>query len=80
MTRGSALGTSESFMHHPASDRYWPEGEVNLGFLNGSYWESSRSEIKHQGLFGAHTGSTAPQPGRLRESLSILGTIRKIGC
>jgi hypothetical protein len=30
-----------------------PEGEVNLGFLNGSYWESSRSEINRQGPLGA---------------------------
>ena len=35
-----------------------PEGEVNLGVLNGSYLESRPSEFKRQGLPGALSGPT----------------------
>ncbi len=51
----SSLGTSESFMHHPANDRSWPQAEVNLSILNVGLRESCRSNFITQGLQGAHS-------------------------
>ncbi len=52
-----ALGTSGSFMHHPANDRSWPKAVVNLRILNVGfggvvYHGVTESEFEYNGWGG----------------------------
>ena len=35
----AAMGTLESFMHHPANDRSWPKAEAQVTFFSVSFGE-----------------------------------------
>ncbi len=52
MPQMTALGTSESFMHHPANDRCWPEIASCGEFVSGSFGEfPKRPRGASQGLY-----------------------------
>jgi len=38
MLRGSVVGTSESFIHHPTNDRSWPFSASVITFTSVCYW------------------------------------------
>ena len=44
MLRVSVVGTLESFMHHPANDRFWLNSESQIAILSVSFGENANPE------------------------------------